>query len=132
MPPNTRTYVLNHIMDTMPIKYVIMSRIFNFFMSGLSHKCEIISLLFKNVLISNSSYMLQNINMILNELNIKYCDLFIMDKSKLKSIISKKVGEPDWRSDSIKELLSLRENQTSCDLTRTEIESILDFVSTER
>ena len=55
-----------------------------------------------------------------------------MDKSKLKSIISKKVGEPDWRSDSIKELLSLRENQTSCDLTRTEIESILDFVSTKR
>ena len=119
-------------MDTMPIKYVIMSRILNFFMSGLSHKCEIISLLFKNVLISNSSYMLQNINIILNELNIKYCDLFIMDKSKLKSIINKKVGEPDWRSDSIKELLSLRENQTSCDLTRAEIESILDFVSTER
>ena len=55
-----------------------------------------------------------------------------MDKSELKSIISKRVGERDWRSDSIKELLSLRENQTSCELTRAEIESLLEFVSTER
>ena len=103
-----------------------------FFISGLSHKCEIISLLFKNVLISSSSYMLQNINMILKELNIKYCDLFKIDKNKLRSIISERVGKPDWRSDTIKELLSLRENQTSCELTRAEIESVLEFVSTER
>ena len=132
MPPNTRSYVLHHIMDTIPIRYVIMSRILNFFISGLSHKCETISLLFKNVLISSSSYMLQNINMILKELNIKYCDLFKIDKNKLRSIISERVGKPDWRSDTIKELLSLRENQTSCELTRAEIESILEFVSTER
>ena len=132
VPPNTRTYVLHHIMDTMPIRYVIMSRILNFFISGLNHKCETISLLFKHVLISSSSYMLQNINMILKELNIKYCDLFKIDKNKLRSIISERVGKPDWRSDTIKELLSLRENQTSCELTRAEIESILEFVSTER
>ena len=89
-------------------------------------------MLFKNVLLSNSSYMLQNINIILNELDIKYCDLFLMDKNKLKTIISNKIGVPDWRSNTIKELLSLRENQFSSDLNSAEIVSILNFVATER
>ena len=132
LPPNTRTYVIHNIMDTMPIRYIIMSRILNFFVSGLNHKCNIISMLFKNTLISKSSYMLQNINIILNELNIKYCDLFLMDKNKLKNIINNKIGKPDWRSDSIKELLSLRENQSFCELEPEEISSLLVFISTDR
>ena len=132
LAPNTRTYVLPHIMNTIPIKYTIMYRMLNFFISGLNHECETISMLYKNALISKSSYMLQNINMILNEFSIKYCDLFDINKTKLKAIISKKVGEPDWRCNSIKELLSLKEKQISSELTPTEIVSLLEYVSTER
>ena len=55
-----------------------------------------------------------------------------MDKNKLKTIISNKIGVPDWRSNTIKELLSLRENQFSSDLNSAEIVSILNFVATER
>ena len=109
-----------------------MSRILNFFVSGLNHKCHTISMLFKNVLVSNSSYMLQNINMILKELDIKYCDIFLMDKNKLKMIINDKIGEPDWRSRTIKELLSLKEKQFSSELNVAEIASLLEYVSTER
>ena len=99
LPPNTRTYVIPHILGTMPIKYIIMYRMLNFFVSGLNHECETISMLYKNVLTSKSSYMLRNINMILNEFHIKYSDLFNMTKSKLKTIIYDKVGESDWRCD---------------------------------
>ena len=109
-----------------------MYRMLNFFVSGLNHECETISMLYKNVLTSKSSYMLRNINMILNEFHIKYSDLFNMTKSKLKTIIYDKVGEPDWRCDSIKELLSLREAQISSELTPMEITSLLKIVSTER
>ena len=104
----------------------------NFFVSGINHECETISMLYKNVLLSNSSYMLQNINIILKEFGIKYCDIFSMNKIKLKNIINNVVGVPDWRCESIKELLSLRENQFSCELNPGEIASLLEFVSTER
>ena len=89
-------------------------------------------MLFKNVLISKCSYMTQNVFIILKEFNIKYCDLFDMNKNQLKTIINNKVGESDWRSETIKELLSLRENQISSDLSPEEITSLLEFVSTER
>ena len=55
-----------------------------------------------------------------------------MDGNKLKTKICNKVGKPDWRSDTIKELLSLREKQFSSDLNHAEIVSLLDFISTER
>ena len=132
LAPNTRTYVLPHIMGSMPIRYMIMYRMLNFFTSGLNHECETISMLFKNVLLSNTSYMLQNINIIINEFGIKYCDIFNMNKNKLKTIINNKVGEPDWRCDTIKELLSLREKQFLSELNPEEVVSLLEFVSTER
>ena len=56
-------------MGTLPIKDVIMSRILNFFVSGLNHDNTIISDFFKNKLVSNSSYMLTNINAILTKFN---------------------------------------------------------------
>ena len=76
--------------------------------------------------------MFQNINIILYELNIKYCDLFLMDGNKMKTKICNKVGKPDWRSDTVKELSSLREKQFSSELNHAEIVSLLDFISTER
>ena len=119
-------------MDIMPIKYIIMSRILNFFISGLKHESEMISLLFKNVLTSHSSYMLQNINTIINEFNIKYNDIFDMTKNKLRCIINSKSADPDWRGSMIMDLLSLRENQSSCNLSPAEVASLLTYVSTAR
>ena len=132
IPSSTRTYVIPHIMNTMPIKHIIMYRMLNFYISGLNHECSTISWLFKHVLITHSSYMLQNINTILNEFNIKYHDLFTMKKTKLKGIIDNKSEESDWRSDLIIELMSIRENQLTCILSPEQVEFMLTDVSTAR
>ena len=76
--------------------------------------------------------MLQNINTILNEFNIKYHNLFTMKKTKLKGIIDNKSEESDWRSDLIIELLSIRENQLTCILSTEQVEFMLTDVATAR
>ena len=64
--------------------------------------------------------MLQNVNIILREFEIKYCDMFDMNKFKLKKVIESKLDLPDWRSNLIIELLSLRDNQFLCEFYRNE------------
>ena len=129
-------------MGTWPIKFTLMYRILTFFISGLNHETKCISLFFKNVLTSGSSYMLQNINTILREFNIKYCDLFDMKKSKIREYVECKLEGNDWRSDLVIELLMLREEQLKCDFLREEqilyalepkeINMILKHVATSR
>ena len=70
--PRTRTYLIHQIMGNLPIKYIIMNRVLNFFISGIKHESTLISNFFKNVLTANSSHMLTNVNSILNFLNIKH------------------------------------------------------------
>ena len=106
LPSNTRTYVLPYIMNSTPIKYIVMSRILNFFISGLKHDCPIISMLFKNVLISKSTYMTQNVFMILKVFNIKYCDIFDMNKNQMLTLIQNGISEPEWRSETIQNVYS--------------------------
>ena len=94
-------------MDTMPILYIIMYRILNFFISGINHTDNFISDFFKNVLLSNSSYMQVNINKILKEFDITYLKLFELNKLELKNIIKNKIEEPDWQCGIIVELLQM-------------------------
>ena len=101
----TRSYMLPNIMGTIPIQDVIMRRILNFFVTGLNHDDNIISDFFKNTLISNSSYILTNVNTILNKFKINYHDLFTLQKAQIKRIFKNCNDEPDWRSNLIKELL---------------------------
>ena len=70
--PQTRSYLLPNVMNTMPIDDVVMFRMILFFLNGLNHESELISCFFKNTLLSNSSYMLVNVNSILNKYGIKY------------------------------------------------------------
>ena len=142
LPPDTRTYVIPNIMGTLPIRFTIMYRMLNFFISGLNHSSKMIASFFKNALLSNTSYMLQNVNIILREFEIKYCDMFDMNKFKLKKVVESKLDLPDWRSNIIIELLSLRDNQFSCEFYRNEqllyalepleVSSLLKYVSAAR
>ena len=128
----TRSYLLHNLMNTLPIDDILMNRILGFFIHGLNHEDNFISGFFKNTLTCNSSYMLVNINSILKRYNIKYMNLFSMDKSDIKKIIKDSTPEPDWRCNIIKELLSLRENQIVCNLDQTEINEMLCYISTYR
>ena len=119
-------------METMPIDDIIMNRMIGFFINGLNHESELISSFFKNTLLSNSSYMLVNINTILNKFKIKYIDLFCLKNNFVKKISNKYNINPDWRCNIIKELLSIRENQMSVILDQNEIKEMLYYISTDR
>ena len=118
-------------MDTLPIKDIVMSRMLNFVINGLNNDNELISMYSKNMLTSNTSYMLTNVNKILQYYNIRYNDLFTLNKSNVRQIIYKKNGVEDWRCNFIKELLTLKENPSLSILNTFEIEEILNFISTE-
>ena len=40
--------------------------------------------------------------------------------------------EPDWKVATIKELLSIRDNQMTCILEKVELQELLDFLTQER
>ena len=132
LPSHTRSYLLHNVMEMMPIDQIVMDRILGFFIKGINHDNAIMSNFFKNSLLSNSSYMLTNINTILNRHNIKYIDLFSMDKHEVKRKFKNCNVGTDWRCDSVKELLCLREGQSFCILDLTEIKDMLYYVSTYR
>ena len=127
----TRSRLLSNLMDTLPIKDIVMSRMLNFVINGLNNDNELISMYFKNMLTSNTSYMLTNVNKILQYYNIRYNDLFTLNKSNVRQIIYKKNGVEDRRCNFIKELLTLKENPSLSILNTFEIEEILNFISTE-
>ena len=127
----TRSRLIHQIMDTMPILYIIMYRILNFFISGINHTESFISNFFKNVLLSNSSNMQVNVNKILKEFNIKYIKLFDLTKLELKRIIKNKIEEPDWQCGIIVELLQMRDKQSLSNLNHDEINLMLDKISTD-
>ena len=108
-----------------------MYRVLNFFISGINHTNNFISSFFKNVLLSNSSYMQVNINKILKEFDITYLKLFDLSKSELKNIIKSKIEEPDWQCGIIIELLQMRDKQYTSNLTHDEINLMLDRVCTD-
>ena len=119
-------------MDDLPIEDIMRLRMLVFFTNGLNHKSNLIANFFKNTLLSNSSYMLVNVNSILKRYDMKYIDLFFMNKNYIRNSIKSYNNGPDWRSSSIKELLSLREGQHVCELNKTEICEILTHISTFR
>ena len=119
-------------MDNLPIKYIIMNRILNFFITGIKHQSTLISNFFRNVLIANSSHMLTNVNTILKFLDVKHNDLLELNKYQTKKLFQAKVEKPDWRCDLIQELLSINDGQLFVDMEQSDIKQLLDYVSTYR
>ena len=76
--------------------------------------------------------MLTNINTILNKYNLKYHDLFSINKAHIKKVIQTYNGEQDWRSSLVKELLSMRDKQCVSLLDHTEVKKMLLDVTTLR
>ena len=128
--PRTRSHLLPHIMNSPPVRRVIEKRMLSFFLSGLHHPVQDISIFFKNALVSSSSYMLTNVNSILNSLNVKYYEIF---DCAIKSIITKfdlSEGEQDWQTIITRELLSIRDRQLDVPLTYEEVCEFLDETCT--
>ena len=141
--PDSRSELLHHVMNTLPIKDMIMSRQLSFMMSGIKHDSSTIASFFSNSLLSNTSFMTKNVNIILKHLNLDYGYLFSnANKARTKSLFYNNMNKPDWRSNLLRELLDLKEYISFCDfmreseiidtLNRTEILDILDDISRSR
>ena len=136
----TRSRFIHHLMDTMPIKDIIMYRMLSFFIAGLNNKDELISNIFKNALLANTSYMKVNINNIVEHFNIPYNDIFDLNKNKLKHFVNNLRDEKDGQCFLIEELLDMRDGIVNVEfnfgdetevLRYAEIKNMLDQVSTD-
>ena len=126
-----RSRLLHQLMNTMPILYTIKYIMLSFFLNGLNHADDFISRFYTNTLLSNSSFMLCNVNKILKEFDIKYIELFNMTKLNLKHIFKSKISKPDWQCNMIIELLQIRDSQFSSILSNEELKVMLDKISTD-
>ena len=119
-------------MKSMSIENLISLRISCFLLNGLKHTNDDIKSFFSNALVSNSSYILRNINIIRNRINMRYSDFLLTNKSNLMRELSKTDSVRDWRVDFIEELLNVRDNQLECHLDRYESNVLLKYISTFR
>ena len=103
-----------------------------FFVNGMQHTNPIIKGFFYNVLVSNSSSMLRNINTILDKISFKYSDFLLINKNELKKEFRKTEPMSDWRVHIIEELLNIRDNQLEYNLNRNETIDMLRYISTFR
>ena len=63
---------------------------------------------------------------------IKYSDLFHLNKFSLKKALQKRAPQPDWRSNIVRELMDIRDGQVLCNLEKDESNAMLRYISTYR
>ena len=132
LSPRTRSHLIPHLMGTSPILDIIMYRMLSFFIAGLHHKDKIIRYFYKNVLLSNTSYMTANISKICEHFNINYFDILSLKKCRIKQIMNNIKEVKDWKCDILEELLSMRDNSLIANLNRMEIQTMLDQIACYR
>ena len=115
-------------MKSMSIENIIMNRMSSFFLNGFNHSNNVVNTFFKNVLVSNSSVMLRNLNTIQNKLKIKYGDFFTLKKNAIRKKFETNNIESNWRVHMIRELLNIRENHLVCDLGQNEVKEVLQYL----
>ena len=124
----TRTYMLNHLMKSMTIENIILHRMSCFFLNGLKHSNDVIKSFFHNILVSNSSCMLKNVNIILQKLKMKYSDIFQINVNELKGEFKKIETNADWRVKCVEELLDMKDRQLECILSENEVSMMLKYI----
>ena len=131
--PDSRSDLLHHLMNTLPIRDMIMYRMLCFYKSGLHHGNEMISKFFKNSLLSSSSHLVKNVNTILRHVELDYNYIFTENrKDSLKVIFYNNMSKPDWRKSILTELLDINENLVSCVLNKEEVNALIDHISRSR
>ena len=110
-----------------------MYRMLCFFKSGIHHENVIIANFFKNSLLSNSSYAVRNVNIILRHLDLDYNYVFTENKKEeLKAIFHNNMSKSDWRISMLKELLDINDNLLLSDLNQEEVRTLIDHISRSR
>ena len=126
----TSSYLLPHVMDSLPVDFIVKERMLNFFINGLNHSNQQISNYFKNCLVSCSSYTLTNSNIIPKSFDIKYCDISKINKTIIRKKILDKVPPIDWRGNLLKELVNVLDGELEINMDYNDIKEIQNYVCT--
>ena len=76
--------------------------------------------------------MLKNINIIVHKLNMKYTDFLVSNKNEVKIHLKNTENNADWRVESVKELLNIKDRQLDCILDNNEVNMMLKYICTFR
>ena len=76
--------------------------------------------------------MLTNVNTILQKADIKYFELFHINKDDVRNALRERTIEPELRANIVMELLDIKDNQLSCGLDQNEVSVMLKHISTIR
>ena len=128
--PRTKSCLLPDIMDTFQFTDIIKERMINFVMAGLNHSSIEIANHFKNSLLSCSSYVVSNVNIIIRTFNMRYEDIFIGNKRKVRKSMMESNRPVNWQTGMIKELLNIMDGTITNGFTTVETKCILDYLCT--
>ena len=122
---HNNVHLISYITKTLDIRKIIENRQIDFVIKGISHESKLIGFFFKHALISKN-FCMRNINIIFkNNPNVKYSDVFLGTKVKLKE-----VKHDELWIDLINELMYLRDFRVFDILNLTEINHFLDHICT--
>ena len=127
----THCYLLPFLMNCHHPSDEIALRILKFYYKGINSSDNLINFIFRNSFYSMSSFMCQNIFLIMNKLSMPVLALFQND-FKITSAIKKLkfICEMDWKSSLIVELLKCRDGAIFSNLNSYEIDLILKNLCT--
>ena len=132
LSPRTHNSLIPELISSPNVESVIYSRMLSFASKGLSHPCNNINLLFRSAVFNTNSPFANNIKTICYKLNITRDELCSNSGTKLK-MICRSFGSYDGETvitDSIKELINIRDGLLSCNLNFYEITDCLTHLCT--
>ena len=124
LPYRTRSVLLPYIIESLPLFSVIENRQFNFLARGLNHSNDFINFIFKNSIMSNTSFVTRNVNKIISKHKLSYYDIFTDRKFRF-SIDN---FNDYWRINMIKEILYIRDFNLYDFLNSHEIGNLLHYI----
>ena len=127
--PRTHNDFLPMLIESQSIQCQIYSRILSFFHKGYHHSSSYVSFFFRNSLIGMYSYISRNIYNISNRINTSFQEIIRRPLNWVKNKCKPKF-EYDWRVNMIKELLMCRDGALECNLSKIEIDELLNLICT--
>ena len=117
-------------MNSLPIEMMLKQRWLNFFISGLNHSNNTIADFFKNSLLSVSSYLVSNLNIVMDKLGISYHEIFCLRRTDIKKKILQRTEVSTWETVLLSELMEIRDGIRVANLSYEEVDHVINHICT--
>ena len=128
VPSRTHCNLVPELMCSKNISTIVQQRILNFLILGLSHSNGVVNFIFRNCIMSYSSYLVKNLNIIMQQHKIRYFDIF---KGKKLKLFDADIFDEKWKINFINELIDCIENDNISGFSRQEMSLMLNFLCTD-